>query len=582
MKPVIPLLMTLRMLVSRLPAPDTELAHRVYCEQQALLMRQCLNMGLVNIIIGALVCAMFAPSAALWQIGIWYVPIFLYGLGQIALWARFRRSRTPKRSSGRFLRSAEGTGLIMGCVWGLSIFLLPGDAGSGFSIVFLMLVQCGMSAGLASLLTTLPRLVFRFTAGSVGITLAGLVAASPDNVLLLLALSSVYASAIVAGNLVSFRQLVSSVQANLAVEQARANLSDAINSARDAFAILGPKGEVVMANASHKQWFGDGPVATPMASGEPQPIGEGRWVIASARPMGSGGQVVIHSDVTALKARERELIEARREAEQADEAKTRFLNTMSHELRTPLNVILGFARLMSPQSKLELSETEVAEYAAQIHTSADHLLALINDIIDYSQIGMDTRVVEFAEVRMDELLERIVEGIRQINPVAEGVAFTIDLPPALRRLRLHERSTRRILLNLLSNAVKFRGSEARVLIRAAVTAEGQPFITVRDFGIGMNEAQLQRAFEAFYQASSSLSRNYDGTGLGLTIARHLARQMGGDVVLKSRPGAGTAATLLLPAVALIDTPAAGDALDVVLQPLPDPASAVQRRRAASR
>lgn len=540
-----------------LPRPDSELQQLVYREQQTLLVRQCLNMGFVNIFNGLLVAIVFVNQTPLWKIAAWYLPILAYGLGQMLLWLHWRARPTPEKVSGRFLEKAERTSIFMGLIWGSSILILPTVRDSG-TLLFLMLIHGGMAAGVASLLTTLPRLVVRFAASCLTLTVLGVTVLGSHQAATLITITGVYGTAILAGSIVSYRQLVQSARASILVDITRADLADAIASTRDAFSILDDDGRVVMANARHAEWFGSASHFTPHLNDEPFMLPDGRWLIANVRPMSRGGRVCMHTDVTVMKRRERELIQARQEAEAADDAKSRFLNTMSHELRSPLNAIIGFSRLMAPGSRIALSPEQISEYAEQIHTSADHLLCLINDIIDYSKIGLDTVVLDIAALDTLELVNRIIALVQQTLPQAEDVTVSVDIPEAVRTLQLDETAMRRILMALVSNAVKFHGGEPRIVIRAGISAEGRPFITVRDFGIGMSEEQVERAFEAFFQASSSLGREFAGTGLGLTLARHLARQQGGEIILKSRLGAGTSATFLMPAAALIQPPDADE------------------------
>ena len=122
----------------------------------------------------------------------------------------------------------------------------------------------------------------------------------------------------------------------------------------------------------------------------------------------------------------------------------------------------------------------------------------------------------------------------------------VQVSPKLGYLRIDEAVCQRIIMNLLTNALRFRGNDQRVIIRAGLQSDGAPFIAIRDFGAGIPESELERVFEAFYQRDNGLNRGYGGTGLGLTLCRHLARLHDGDVVLKSRVGVGTTAMLILP------------------------------------
>jgi len=271
----------------------------------------------------------------------------------------------------------------------------------------------------------------------------------------------------------------------------------------------------------------------------------------SVVPVSDGRQVSIHTDVTALKTRERELIAARREAEEANAAKGRFLSTMSHELRTPLNIINGFSRLMKADSRQRLSPAEVADYAGSIHTAGEHLLTVINDIIEFSKVGAERYLHDPVEVDLRELLARSVSlsaGFQRLESL-EGIDVSVS--SQVGGLVVDEMAFRRILINLVTNAIKYGGDPVKISVRAFLNADGLPVITIRDFGRGLPEAELEKVFDPFYQCEESRGGEFTGTGLGLTLSRELARLHGGDVHLASRLGAGTTASVILPASAHI-------------------------------
>ena len=223
---------------------------------------------------------------------------------------------------------------------------------------------------------------------------------------------------------------------------------------------------------------------------------------------------------------------------------------MSHELRTPMNIILGFSKLMKGESKITLSPDDVREYADNIHASGTHLLKLINDIIDYSKVGLERMPVHSVELDTRALLSEAITLAAGFEGKASTDEFDVSVSAKLSILYADETAMKRILINLVTNAIRFNEPGKKIVIRAGVDPDGAPFIAVRDFGQGIPEGKLEKVFDAFYQADSHLDREHGGTGLGLTLCRHLARLMSGDVVLKSRIGVGTTAILTLPPSAI--------------------------------
>jgi signal transduction histidine kinase len=235
-----------------------------------------------------------------------------------------------------------------------------------------------------------------------------------------------------------------------------------------------------------------------------------------------------------------ELEEARREAEIASEAKSRFLATMSHELRTPLNAIIGFAELLLLRE--DVAQQHRQAYVADIRDSGAHLLALINDILDYSKLEADHLPLNETLFDLGQFLD---DSLRLVRGQAQGAGIALELTPVPPvAVRGDERRLRQCVLNLLANAIKF-APRGRVTVSAAAN-DGAVDIRVADTGCGIPEDQLERVFQPFHQVENALNRASNGTGLGLPLSRKLVERHGGTLHLESVPGGGTLAILRLP------------------------------------
>jgi PAS domain S-box-containing protein len=247
---------------------------------------------------------------------------------------------------------------------------------------------------------------------------------------------------------------------------------------------------------------------------------------------------LIAHDVTLKKDAEAAMLRARDSAEAAAQLKSSFLANMSHEIRTPMNAILGMTHLalrddMSPRQR---------NYIEKAHRSAHGLLAILNDILDLSKIESGRLDIEHIDFRLDAVINHMVDVIG-VKAEEKGLELLFSAEPGLPTALIGDPvRLGQVLINLGSNAIKFT-EHGDVIIGVALKARDQGSVellfTVRDSGIGMDEAQVARLFQPFTQADSSITRRYGGTGLGLTISRQLVELMGGHIWVDSEPGRGS-------------------------------------------
>lgn len=237
--------------------------------------------------------------------------------------------------------------------------------------------------------------------------------------------------------------------------------------------------------------------------------------------------------------------EARRRAEDANLAKSRFLASMSHELRTPLNAILGFSEVMANEVLGPMSNPTYRDYARDVHDSGQHLLDLINEILDLSRI-------EAGRYQLNEepmMLLSVVEDcchMMELKARNKDIRIVQDFENALPRLFADERAVRQIALNLLSNAIKFTATGGEIRVRVGWTAGGGQYLSVKDNGPGIPEDEIPIVLSAFGQGSIAIKSAEQGTGLGLPIVQGLLAMHGGEFQLHSRLREGTEAIAIFP------------------------------------
>ncbi len=276
------------------------------------------------------------------------------------------------------------------------------------------------------------------------------------------------------------------------------------------------------------------------------------WVEMRCRPMPPsdggaperGGIVAVTRDISDRKAQEGELLRTRDEAESASRAKTQFLANMSHELRTPLNAVIGFSEILNRELFGALGEARYRDYARLIHESGEHLLNVVNDILDMSKIEAGKFKIVKEPFDVGPLVKSCCDLMRH-TAEQRSLSLIVDIEPGIPELAADKRACKQMLLNVISNAIKFTDPGGWVRVSAKVVG-GDVALTVADNGIGIAEADLPKLGSPFVQANNSYDRSYDGAGLGLSVVKGLAKLHGGRLELTSMLGVGTTASIILP------------------------------------
>lgn len=265
-------------------------------------------------------------------------------------------------------------------------------------------------------------------------------------------------------------------------------------------------------------------------------------------------QVTTVMDITLRKQMEHSLRMAKEQADTANRAKSAFLANMSHELRTPLNAILGFSEMMMNHTFGALGHEKYDEYMKDVHTSAGHLLEIINEVLDMSKIEAGRIELDESEVDMDNLLGAVTRMM--VSRVFDtDIEVALDIKGPIANLRGDQRLIRQILINLVTNAIKFSKDKGLIKIEASMTDEGEMEIVVQDQGVGIPKDKIEQAMQPFGQVFDRAENAHEqGTGLGLPLAKAMVEMHQGTLRLESDVGQGTSVYIYFPLERILQKP----------------------------
>jgi PAS domain S-box-containing protein len=280
---------------------------------------------------------------------------------------------------------------------------------------------------------------------------------------------------------------------------------------------------------------------------------QGRFIplfMTIGRLPGDSGFCAVLRDVTQWKRAEEELTQARSQAEVASSQKTEFLARVSHEIRTPLNAIIGFSELMIDEKFGPVGNDRYRDYLRDINRSGNHVLDLVNDLLDISKIEAGEQEMNYEAVSLNDTLAETV-ALMQPQANRERVIIRSSFPSRLPEVVADLRSVRQIALNLLSNAIRYTQAGGQVIVSTSYEASGDIVMRVRDTGVGMSQAEIEQAMKPFKQVNALRRPRGDGTGLGLPLTKAMVEANRARFAISSTPGEGTLVEVTFPSTRVL-------------------------------
>lgn len=535
------------------PVPKTDVEQKLCIEQQRYLVGLGILYGISTILISTTAAAVFLLHHPIWKVALWYLPLVVYSVFLIHTTRRMRGKQAPTRTNGRLMRMSEYGCIFIGAMYGSTFFVFYAeDQTFNFYIIALISGFCGSLTGFMS---SFPRQISKFIISAIVPLLLGMFVIQngiTGHELHHGMLHWGFMFPITAGLTVYFYCAFSNharmVDLTIVTERSRASeelLRDAVDATGDALAIFDAEDQCIVANSMHQKLAARHGMRAPAADAQSVKL-DGEYYVRKLVEMEQGRKVQTHINVTEATRRELELIAAKREADAAEVAKSRFLASMTSSLNDPISVIYGCSSLMRTSSKVALEEQDVRAYGDSIYDAVTTLKAFTEKMLRHSAAINPELEPDLQAISIGEAFDRLRSNLQEQIGTASSDTVRFEASDDLPQLRIDSEVMLRVVGELVKNAIKHSESGGDVIVKASVRDGDRLLISVRDFGRGMDDTQVTQLLSANIDDTSTPATDAVANGTGFILARGVARLNGGDVLVNSRPNAGTNAMYLAP------------------------------------
>ncbi len=484
------------------------------------------------------------------RVMIWLGPLLLFSAFQYISGIKITRRDRSRIPSGRFLKRAQRNTFVFALWWASSCYLLasPSDTLN----LTLVSASIGMCVAACACIGPLAGVASRFVQGALPLTISAMFFTHNEAVTAVLFMGTTLSCILVYMAHLKYMDTVAMLRAQMDATSAVTRLESSLRTAPSGIRITDSKGDLVIQNDKYVDLINDS-AHEHIKTASDIFHHRGRFIRHRENETTSGDIVSVAEDLTDLIKYQHQIEAARKQAETSDDAKSRFLSAMSTELVQPATMIQSLSTIMMPHSKVPLDQQDIGTYAEDINKASLQLLALIENVLDYSRLENSEIIDENVEhIDMNSFLADALGVAMRTNDRPNRLAdLSVHIAPAMSQIVVDHTSLLRIVSNICTNAMIFSHSGTPIIVRCGIDQTGTPVIIVRDQGLGISAENIDKVMRPFTKVENDASNPWHGPGLGLSISKRLIENMGGSIHITSKEGQWTTVAIRLPKSALV-------------------------------
>ncbi|MCF6328570.1 MAG: HAMP domain-containing histidine kinase [Henriciella sp.] len=486
------------------------------------------------------------------RVMIWLGPLLLFSAFQYFSGIKITRRDRSRIPSGKFLKRAQRNTFFFALWWASSCYLLAGQ--SDTLNLTLVSASIGMCVAACACIGPLAGVASRFVQGALPLTISAMFFTHNEAVTAVLLMGTALSCVLVYMAHLKYMDTVAMLRAQMDATSAITRLENSLRTAPSGIRITDSQGNLVIQNDKYDSLIDDSTLESTKSAADIFHH-RGRFIRHRESKTNTGDIVSVAEDLTDLIKYQHQIEAARKQAETSDDAKSRFLSAMSTELVQPANMIQSLSTIMMPHSKVPLDQQDIGTYATDINNAARQLLALIENVLDYSRLENSEIIDENVElIDMNSFLADAIGVAMRTNDRPNRLSdLSVHIAPVISQIFVDHTSLLRIVSNVCTNAMIFSHPGTPIIVRCGIDQTGTPVIIVRDKGLGISAKNIDKVMRPFTKVENDTSNPWHGPGLGLSISKRLIENMGGSIHITSKEGQWTTVVIRLPKSVLVSS-----------------------------